>query len=206
MITEESRHMRTAILALVMVVAVVGSAQAQSPIPVRYKVTRTAPNQPAVTVVFLKSTMTCTLPKAVPPPGAIRIDDPSLNSWDCEKADPEFFAGMVPEVAYNYTISGQANDVDPYGPESQALVINLPRIPQIPGAPGNLRGTPPGTIGVAALGVVSGQPYKFAGLEVAPVTLDGGAGEVFLGAQVLEAGSFRVKRGDRVSLAFWRER
>jgi hypothetical protein len=191
---------------LALVFGIATTAQAQSPIPIRYKVTRTAPNQPPVTVVFLKSTMTCTLPKANPAPGAIRIDDPTLNSWDCEKADPEFFAGMVPEVAYTYFISGQANDVDAYGPESQALVINLPRIPQIPGAPGNLRGTPPGTVGVAALGVVSGQPYKFAGLEVAPVTLDGGAGEVFLGAQVLEAGSFRVKRGDRVSLAFWRER
>jgi hypothetical protein len=197
---------RVLMAAAVLVFGLVGSAAAQSPIPIRYKVTRTAPNQPPVTVVFLKSTMTCTLPKAVPPPGAIRIDDPTLNSWDCEKADPAFFAGMVTEVAYTYTISGQANDVDDYGPESQALVINLPRIPQIPGAPGNLRGTPPGTIGVAALGIVSGQPYKFAGLEVAPVTLDGGAGEVFLGAQVLEVPGFRVKRGDRVSLAFWRDR
>ena len=198
--------MKQIVFALVVVLSAVSASAQTSPVPVTYRVTRTAAGQPAQATEFPKAAMTCALPVAAPAAGAIRITDPLRADADCERADPAFFANMVRELAYTYTIAGKVNDLDGYGPESSAIVITLPRIPQIPGAPGNLRGTPPGVVGVASLGIVNATPYRFGGLEVAPVTLDGGVGEVFLGATRLQSGNYSVKRGDRVSLMLWRDR
>jgi hypothetical protein len=200
------RAVAAVVVAVLCVVGLAAVAEAQSPIPIRYRVTRSAAGQETIAVVFSKASAVCGLPKGGQSQGSIRFDDPSLNTFDCERVDAAFFVGMVPEVAYTFTIAGQANDLDRYGDESIAVVIALPRVPQIPGAPTNPRVVPPGAVGVAVLGVVSVNPYKWAGLEVAPVTLDGGAGEVFLGAKALEVPGYPVKRGDRVSLMLWRER
>jgi hypothetical protein len=189
--------------AFIIVLLTASASLAQNPIPIRYRLTRSAPGQSLVIETFLKASMTCNLPSGVPAPGSIRIDDPVNAGRDCEKADPAFFVNMVREVAYNYTIAGQANDIDPYSQESNALTITLPRIPQIPNAPGNLRGVPPNTQGVASLGTINDHPYKFGGLEVAPITLDAGAGNVFLGAERLQVPGYSVRRGDRISLVVW---
>jgi hypothetical protein len=120
-------------LALVCVAAV--AVQAQNPTPIRYRLTRSAAGQAAVATTFLKSVAACNLPVGTPAAGSVRWDDPVNAGRDCERIDAAFFAGMAREVAYSFTLAGQANDIDPWSQESTALVITpLPRIPQIPSA------------------------------------------------------------------------
>ena len=194
--------MRHLIIIAALIIGMASAAFAQSVAPTRYRVTRTQAGAVHL-VIFEKATMTCNLPVAGPAPGSLRIDDPANMGRDCEKADPAFFTGMTRELSYGFTIAALHNDIDGWSNESNMLTLTLPRIPQIPSAPGNLRGTIPAVVGVASLGTINAPPYRFGDLDVAPITFDGG-GEAFLGARQLRVPGYTVRAGDRVSLVLWR--
>src|SRR5690606_18898814 len=129
------------------------TASAQEVIPVRYRLTRTASGQPTLQHTFLKSGMTCNLsviPLGVMSPGTLRITDPERPTRDCEWIDSSgaIISNAPREVSFTLTLAGQANDIDPYGPESEPFLLTLPRIPEIPGAPGSLRYVPPSPVAI----------------------------------------------------------
>lgn len=203
-----------------MVVGMVGMvgetvAMAQpSPIPTRYRVTRTASGHPTVTHTFLKSAMTCNLsviPVGVMNPSTLRITDPerlSNPTRDCEWIDSagSIILNAPREVPLTITIAGLMNEVDGYGPESAPFVLTLPRIPQIPGAPGNLRFTPPSPPSVGFEGVVEWRAPQF-GVDAAKILIPALPGfNFYVGGDTLTSpGQFSVQAGDRLWFQFWRE-
>lgn len=186
--------MRTLLLLGLILASTTSSALAQMTIiPIRYRVTRTADGQPTIQHVFLKSAMQCDLPSANPVAGSLRIEDPLRPGSDCQWVDSvgTIFANRVPGLTYTYTIAGQANDTDPYSPESVAVTV---RMPAIPPAPTNPRVTPPGTVAFAGTVI---DRYPFAGLDVAEVSLDIGLPFYFGAPYPLQSGDYSVQRGDR---------
>lgn len=196
-------------LALTLVLMFGVTAAAQVVVPIRYRVTRTAPGQPTIQHVFLKANMSCDLtPISLEQMAAstLRIGDPERSTRDCQWNDTTGVLGanMVREVAYTYTIAGQANDIDPYGPESVPFSVTLPRIPQIPGAPQAPRYVPPGAQTVAVLGTVLHRGMAF-GLDAATTALDGIPNFPFyFGAATLTAGTYATAPGDRFLLQLWK--
>jgi hypothetical protein len=193
------------VTAIVVVMGV--TAAAQSPIPIRYRVTRAASGQASAQHVFLKSAMTCNVdPATALPNGSLAIIDPERVGRDCRISGTPIapiFANMVVEIAYSYTVAGQANDIDPYGPESVPVSVVLPRIPQIPGAPGNPRIVPPGTPTIAVNGTVESRGNAF-GLDVATTSLDGiPFFPFYFGAATLTSGDFAVRQGTQFRLQLW---
>lgn len=180
---------------------------AQVVIPIRYRVTRVATGQQTITHTFNKSGMTCDLtPVALAQmaPGTLRIGDPERDTRDCElnaTLTAPVLANMVREVTYTFTIAGQANDIDPYGPESVPFTVTLPRIPQIPPAPASPRLAPPPPP-QQAMGTINQRFQYFDGtriLDVASGPLD------IIGVEFLFAipGTLPVQNGQRFAIAVW---
>ncbi len=200
--------MKNFVFAAVLVLSSAIFADAQVVVPTIYRVTRTASGQATITPTFQKSAMTCNLAVAVPAAGHLRITDPELTTRDCDWVDTAgaLFVGMVREVEYTFTIAGQHNAIDGYGPESAAVRITLPRIPQIPGAPLNPRIVPPTSLTVSVLGTVESRGFAF-GLDVATNSLDGIPNFPFyFGASSLVTGGEygSPRNGDRFFLQLWR--
>lgn len=83
--------------------------------------------------------------------------------------------------------------VGPDSNEAAFTYVSAPAAPQ-----GFTVAPPPGA--VAVNGTVSRPPYGFAGLEVAPVTLDGGGGQLLIAATRLSVPGYTVQQGDRMGL------
>ena len=81
------------------------------------------------------------------------------------------------------------------GPDSNELAFVMVGTPS---APQEFRLVPPAG-SVAVNGTVSERPYGFAGLEVAPIALDGG-GQLLIAAQRLSVPGYTVQRGERMGL------
>ena len=81
------------------------------------------------------------------------------------------------------------------GPDSNEFAFVMVGTPS---APQEFRLVPPAG-SVAVNGTVSERPYGFAGLEVAPIALDGG-GQLLIAAQRLSVPGYTVQRGDRMGL------
>lgn len=194
----------------ILVLVAAGNAVAQVVIPIRYRVTRTASGQQTITHTFNKSNMTCDIapvPLAQMAPGTLRIGDPERDTRDCElnaTLTAPVLANMVREVTYTYTIAGQANDIDPYGPESAPFTVTLPRIPQIPPAPASPRLAPPPPP-QQAMGTVNQRFEFFDGsrhVDVASGVLDF-ANIEFLFAIPGRLGALPVQEGQRFAIAVW---
>ena len=153
--------------------------------------------------------MHCGGPVAQPGAGGLRVTDPELSPTDCEISGATIapiFANMVRELEYAYTIAGQNNVTDGYGPESAVVRITLPRIPQIPGAPQSPRIVPPTTPSVAVLGTIINRGAAF-GLDTATATLEGMPGFLLhFGASTLNTGGSYggVQVGDEMLFQLWR--
>ena len=82
------------------------------------------------------------------------------------------------------------------GPDSNEAAFTFVAAP---GAPSGFSVAPPPGA-VAVNGTVSQPPYRFAGLEVAPIALDGGMGQLLIAAQRLSVPGYSVQQGDRAGL------
>jgi hypothetical protein len=178
-LVDKQNKERTMLKRIVVAVVMVGwaslAAAQTTPIPVQYRVTRTAPSQPTIQHVFLKTAMVCDLPVANPAPptgaGALRIEDPERPARDCEWFDQTNILGAnrLPGVSYSFVIAGNAGSG--YGLDSTAVVITLPGIPPAP--PRFRYSPPPGAPNVAVGGTILRRFHEPAvNMDVAEIFLD----------------------------------
>lgn len=185
-----SRLTRASLLCTLVLMLPVSSI-AQDPIPVQYRLTRTAP-APTATYVFPYSAMTCNLPVGMPPSTGLRISDPVNAGRDCELLGT---AGgvIVPRPAgatHAYSIAGGDSTGTLWSAE--AAMGNI--VPPAPPTSPRLR---PPLAGVALLGTIQ-ERFPFAGLDVVRVLLDDTADAVYVGMSSLTAPGYSPRVGDRV--------
>lgn len=176
-----------------MLTLLMAGAQAQSLVPIRYRLTRTTPGQNTVQHIIQASEMDCSLTQTSPMPAAsLRIEAPSNTALDCQWVDTARVI-ITPNLGIpdTYTIAGQLVDGGPFGLESSVVVAVAP-------APPRFRVKPPES--VSFLGTVILEPYPLLGLQVAQTWLDVG-GWFYFGAPLLSADGFTVAAGDRMRIA-----
>lgn len=159
--------MKQMTMAVVLVLAGVTWAQAQTAvIPFTYRVTRSVPT-PSQTFTFQKSAMSCGLTPGPIGGVGLRIQDPVDLTKECEYLDATnpLWTNLAPGTAYTFSIAGAAQGSTQYGPESADFGTG------VPGAPGGLQ-IRPGFTGVSVVGTIQ-QRYPFAGLDVVDILLDG---------------------------------
>jgi hypothetical protein len=144
--------MRLITLLVVLVCAVVGLGAQEPPLPIRYRITRTAeplaPHPGVVQHVIPAYAVLCNEPRVeVPIPGTFRWPDPRNPALDCVwqsswvGSTDVMFYNMTVDQTYTFDVQGQVRDEDPYSARASVRVTVRPML--IAPAPGDMRVTLP---------------------------------------------------------------
>jgi hypothetical protein len=139
-------------LVVLLLCAGVGVTAQDTPLPIRYRITRTAdplaPHPGVVQQVIPAHAVLCNEPRVeVPTPGTFRWPDPRNATLDCVwqsswvgSTDPMFY-NMTVDQTYTFDVQGQVRDEDPYSARASVRVTVRPML--IAPAPGDMRVTLP---------------------------------------------------------------